>query len=99
MTLHPREPRGFDRRQFLQRSAAAALGLSSAGTLLAACGGDETTRAGGTGAADTVTPEDSPFQLARRDNPVTLPLFDDNPPIEAGLEPESGDTLKRSKPN
>ena len=94
MTLHPREPRGLDRRQFLQRSAAAALGLSSTGTLLAACGGDDTTGAVGTGSGDTVTPEDSPFQLARRDNPVTLPLFDDNPPIEAGLEPESGATLK-----
>jgi spermidine/putrescine transport system substrate-binding protein len=35
----------------------------------------------------------APFELARRDNPVTLPLFDDNPPIESGLEPESG-TLK-----
>jgi spermidine/putrescine transport system substrate-binding protein len=94
MTRHPREPRGLDRRQFLQRSAVAALGVSGAGTLLAACGGEEATPAGGTGAVDTVTPEDSPFQLARRDNPITLPLFDDNPPIEAGLEPESGATLK-----
>lgn len=94
MTRHPREPRGFDRRQFLQRSTAAALGFSSVGAFLAACGGDEATPAGGTGGSDTVTPEDSPFQLARRDNPVELPIFDDNPPIEAGLQPESGATLR-----
>ncbi|HXV57761.1 MAG TPA: spermidine/putrescine ABC transporter substrate-binding protein [Gaiellaceae bacterium] len=96
MRRHPREARGLDRREFLRRSAAATLGLSGAGALLAACGGDDATGlAGDTNrAGDTVTPEDSPFQLARRDNPVTLPLFDDNPPIESGLQPESGATLK-----
>lgn len=34
------------------------------------------------------------FQLARPDRPVTLPLFDDNPPIGDDLAPERGATLK-----
>jgi spermidine/putrescine transport system substrate-binding protein len=50
--------------------------------LLAACGGDN---GGASGGAE--------LQLARPDNPVTLPIFDDNPMIESGLEPENG-TLK-----
>jgi spermidine/putrescine transport system substrate-binding protein len=35
-----------------------------------------------------------PFPLARPDNPVTWPIYDDNPPIESGLEPEKNATLK-----
>ncbi|MGH3116099.1 MAG: polyamine ABC transporter substrate-binding protein [Gaiellales bacterium] len=81
---HPRDRYGFDRREFLQRSAGAALALSGSGTLLAACSseGGDTGGPAGTGAA--------PFELARRDNPVTLPLFDDNPAIASSMEPESG---------
>ncbi|HSK17111.1 MAG TPA: extracellular solute-binding protein [Gaiellaceae bacterium] len=93
MTRHPREPRGFDRRQFLQRSALAALGLSGGSAFLAACGSD-TSPLADTAPGETQSAEDAPFQLARRDNPVTLPLFDDNPAIDPGLEPESGATLK-----
>ncbi len=92
MPSHPREPRGLDRREFLRRSAAAGLAVSGAGPLLAACGSDNGGgSAGGTGGGGGTTT--APFELARRDNPVTLPLFDDNPAIESGLEPESG-TLK-----
>src|SRR5262245_61327899 len=40
-----------------------------------------------------VTTEESGLQLARPDNPVILPILDDNPPIASGLSPESG-TLK-----
>ena len=47
------------------------------GTLLAACGGSE--------GADA-----SQLVLARPDNPVTHPLFDDNPAIASGLDPEQG---------
>jgi spermidine/putrescine transport system substrate-binding protein len=43
----------------------------------------------GSGAATTAGAE-LPFPLARPDNPVTLPIFDDNPPIESGLSPEGG---------
>jgi spermidine/putrescine transport system substrate-binding protein len=85
---HPREPRGFGRQEFLRRSAAAAIGLSSAGSFLAACGGDDEDTGGG-----SQRPQQAPFELARRDHPVTLPLFPDNPAVESGLEPERG-TLK-----
>ena len=80
-TFHPRESR-YGRREFLQRGAAGAFALSSMGTLLAACGGNTN--------GQFKPPE---LQLARPDNPVKWPIFDDNPPIASGLEPESG-TLK-----
>jgi spermidine/putrescine transport system substrate-binding protein len=76
MAWHPRERIG--RREFIQRSAAGVFALSSMGTLLSACGGED----GGSEASDLV--------LARPDNPVTWPLFDDNAPIASGLEPEQG---------
>jgi spermidine/putrescine transport system substrate-binding protein len=47
------------------------------GTLLSACGGGS-----GGSAAD--------LQLARPDNPVTWDLYDDNPAIASGLDPEQG---------
>jgi spermidine/putrescine transport system substrate-binding protein len=88
---HPREGRRLGRREFLQRSAAGAFLATGGGSLLAACSSEteETTPSPGGG----TTTAKAPFELARRDNPVTLPLFEDNPTIEAGLEPESG-TLK-----
>jgi spermidine/putrescine transport system substrate-binding protein len=76
--LHPRESR-YGRREFLGRSAAGVIGLSSLGTILAACGGSDD--------GNFKPPE---LQLAKPDNPVTWPLFDDNPMIASGLEPESG---------
>jgi spermidine/putrescine transport system substrate-binding protein len=78
MALHPRESR-YGRREFVVRSAAGLVGLSSLGSLLAACGGS-----GGSSAAPT------DLKLASPSNPVTQPLFDDNPMIASGLEPESG---------
>jgi len=77
MTWHPRESR-YGRREFLQRSAVGAFALSSMGTLLAACGSGDSS----TGAVE--------LHLARPDNPVTWPLFDDNPAIGSGLSPEGG---------
>jgi spermidine/putrescine transport system substrate-binding protein len=67
------------RRDFLRRSAISAAAVSGAG-LLAACGG------GGDDASST----GSTLKIASPENPETLPLFDDNPPIESGLEPEKG---------
>ena len=75
MTFHPRESR-YGRREFLGRSAAGVVGLSSLSSILAACGG-----------GDEASAE---LQFARPDNPVTQPFFDDNPAIASGLEPESG---------
>jgi len=77
-TFHPRESR-YARREFLKRGAAGAFALSSMGTLLAACGGGDD----GSGTA-------LELNIARPDNPVTHPLFDDNPMIASSLEPESG---------
>jgi hypothetical protein len=76
--MHPRESR-YGRREFLGRSAVGVVGLSSLSTLLAACGG------GNNGA---FTPP--ALNLASPENPVTQPLFDDNPMIASGLDPESG---------
>jgi spermidine/putrescine transport system substrate-binding protein len=81
---HPKEPlwdRRMGRRDFLWRSTAGAATLAGAGVLLAAC---ET---------DTFTDQALPYELSRPNDPVRLPLFADNPPIEDGLEPEGG-TLK-----
>jgi spermidine/putrescine transport system substrate-binding protein len=77
-TFHPREPRGFGRREFLERSALGALGLTIAVPLLAACGGS----------SNTFKPP--ALKLARPDNPVLHPLFADNRAIASGLDPEAG---------
>ncbi len=79
-TFHPREPHGIHRRELLTRGALGALGLTIAPSLLAACGGSSSSGS-------------AALELARPDNPVTLPIFDDNPMIASGLEPEKG-TLK-----
>jgi len=71
------------RRDVLRGGAIAAVGLGAA-PLLAGCSDDEGT-SGATG---------GDYPLARPDNPVTLPIFDDNPPIESGLQPEKADTLR-----
>jgi spermidine/putrescine transport system substrate-binding protein len=76
MTWHPRERYG--RREFLGLTALGALTLSGAGGLLTACGGDESSSSA------------TELQLARPDNPVTLPLYDDNQAIASGLDPEQG---------
>jgi spermidine/putrescine transport system substrate-binding protein len=83
---HPRERwparRGLGRREFLRRAAAASLGLPAVASLVAACDGDGDGR---------VAP---PFEIARPNRPVTLPIFDDNQPIAEGRVPEKDATLK-----
>ena len=88
MTWHPKE-RGNTRRDFLMRSGGAALGLSSAGSLLAACGNSTTPTASSNSQGEPVGPGGLP--LARPDNPVKLPLWED--PIKSGLKPETGGTF------
>ncbi|MEX2101706.1 MAG: extracellular solute-binding protein, partial [Actinomycetota bacterium] len=52
-----------------------------------ACGSSDE-GGGGPGGGDGEGTE--PFPLARKDNPVSLPLYDDNPAIADGMQPESG---------
>jgi spermidine/putrescine transport system substrate-binding protein len=95
---HPRERgpfrRRITRRDFLRHSAGAAIAFPSAAAILAACGHasnpDAIPTVSGPGASSSALP----FPLARPDNPVTWPLYDDNPPIDSGLEPEKNATLK-----
>jgi spermidine/putrescine transport system substrate-binding protein len=96
---HPRERYGLgasSRRDFLVRAGGLALAAGGAGPLLAACGNETAGGGGGdpggsgTG-GELVGPGGIP--LARRDRPVRLPLYDDNPAIEAGLEAERGGVL------
>ena len=79
---HPRERGRLDRREFLQRSAGAAIALSGSSAFLAACSSE-----GG----DAGDGHDRGALRARpAGQPVTLPLYDDNPAIAANLEPEAG---------
>jgi spermidine/putrescine transport system substrate-binding protein len=84
---HPRERLTagptIGRRDFLKRSAGAAIALPSLASILAACQSRTDTAGDGSGG-----PAEVP--LARPDRPVTLPTSGDNPPIEDGLSPEAG---------
>jgi spermidine/putrescine transport system substrate-binding protein len=71
----------FTRREFLKRTAAGAVAAPSLASILAACGNDEPD--GANAAADIIG-------VARPDSPRTLPIYDDNPPVAEGLEPEPG---------
>jgi spermidine/putrescine transport system substrate-binding protein len=73
------------RRQFLQRSAGAAIALPTLSAILAACSKPGTSSSGG-GATPTA------FPIARKDNPVTLPMTQD--PISADTPIEKGATLQ-----
>ncbi len=79
---HRRPRPQLARRDVLRGGFWLTVGLGAA-PLLSACGD-------GSGSSSTK----APYPLARPDNPVTLPLKDSNPPIEDGLEPESGGAFK-----
>ena len=82
---HPKDrPRPIDRRAFLQRAAAAGIALPSMAAILAACG--DSGSSGGDASASAA------LQLARPDNPVTLPISADNPAIADGLDAGVGAT-------
>jgi spermidine/putrescine transport system substrate-binding protein len=78
MVFHPRERspwrRSISRREMLKLMA----GTAVAGGLLVGCGS-------GSGSSSA-----SRLAIGTRENPVEQPLFDDNPKIESGLEPEKG---------
>lgn len=81
-----RRIRRFDprltRREFLRRSASGLVLVAGAPAILAACGED-----GGGSGGDR---EPAQLELASPQNPRTFDIFDDNPPIADGLEPEAG---------
>ena len=82
---HPksrRPPLGFTRREFLRRSAMTGIALPTAAAILAACGSSSEEGGGETGAGG--------LKLASPDNPITLPINNDNPPIDDGLDAEDG---------
>jgi spermidine/putrescine transport system substrate-binding protein len=87
MAYHPRENwiptnrrRVYTRRDFLQRSALLGVAATALPGLLAACARRESGDA-----AD--------LAVGTPQSPVQQPLFDDNPAIESGLDPEAGPLL------
>jgi len=70
------------RREFLRNTAALSLSFSGAAAALSACSSP----------VDPIRTDE--LMPARPDAPVTLPIHDDNPPLEDGFEPEYGATLK-----
>src|ERR687891_1801150 len=74
--------RNLTRRDFLYRTAATSLSLTGLAAL-GACTPSPQRRA-----------RNEAPQFARPDSPVALPVYDDNPPLEDGLEPEVGATLR-----
>jgi spermidine/putrescine transport system substrate-binding protein len=87
MVFHPRDPayrRPLTRRDFLRRSLATGAALPTAAAILAACGEGN---GGPTTPGDGNTPE---VRFGKPDQPVELQLFEDNPAIASGLEPEAG---------
>ena len=82
--LRRRAPRPqLARRDVLRGGLWLSVGLGAA-PLLAACGGDAPQAQSGA----------APYPLARPDSPVTLPIKDSNPPIDDGLDPETGGAFK-----
>jgi spermidine/putrescine transport system substrate-binding protein len=96
LTHHPRQgwsdgedrAAGFTRRNLLRGGAGlgALVGLAPA---LAACGGGTSSSNPGGSSSNGAS-----SGLPRPDNPVTWPLYADNPAIASGLPPETNATLK-----
>jgi spermidine/putrescine transport system substrate-binding protein len=76
----------WSRRQFMRRAGGAAIALPTMSAILAACAKPGTTTAGVSGSAGGAR------ELARPDNPVTLPLVGE--PIPADTPIETGATLQ-----
>ena len=86
--MHPRE-RPTTRRQFLIRAGLTVGALSGADALLSACGGAANS-AVTTGTTNGVLMGPGGIPLARRDHPVTLPIYADNHAIASGKDHEAG---------
>ncbi|MGN6407661.1 MAG: ABC transporter substrate-binding protein, partial [Curtobacterium sp.] len=77
------------RRQFLIRAGVVVGTLSGADALLSACGGAANSAATTTG-TNGVLMGPGGIPLARRDHPVTLPIYSDNHAIASGKDVEAG---------
>jgi spermidine/putrescine transport system substrate-binding protein len=86
--MHPRE-RPTTRRQFLIRAGVAVGALSGVDALLSACGGSAKSAVGTTETNGALMGPGG-IPLARRDHPVTLPIYSDNHAIDSGLDLEKG---------
>jgi spermidine/putrescine transport system substrate-binding protein len=86
--MHPRE-RPTTRRQFLIRAGMVVGTLSGADMLLSACGGTAKSAATTTGTNGMLMGPGG-IPLARRDHPVTLPLYADNQAVASGMDAEQG---------
>jgi spermidine/putrescine transport system substrate-binding protein len=86
--MHPRE-RPATRRQFLIRAGLTVGALSGADALLSACGGAANS-AVTTGSTNGVLMGPGGIPLARRDHPVTLPIYPNNHAIASGKDIEAG---------
>jgi len=73
----------LSRRDVLRGGLWLGVGIGAA-PILSACGGSGTTVEGGK----------APYPLARPGNPGTLPFKDSNPPIDDGMDPETGGAFK-----
>src|SRR5205823_14839144 len=93
--MHPRE-RPTTRRQFLIRAGVTVGALSGADALLSACGGSAKS-APTTTAGSGVLMGPGGIPLARRDHPVTLPIYGDNGPIDSGLNLERSEERRVGK--
>ena len=99
---HPRERRTgreLDRREFLRRTAGAAIALPTLAAILDACTKPGTTGGGASQSGSAIgvggfLPPGAPYPLARQDMPVTWNIFDDNPAIASNQTPEKGATLQ-----
>ncbi len=92
--MHPKErpPTGaeIDRREFLKKSAGAALAVAGGAALLLPWGSAPANTVPQIQEAGSASKGPTPFEIATPDHPRTLPLFDDNPAIASGLAPETG---------
>src|SRR5215203_1241314 len=77
MAFHPRERSPWRRRMSRREALRLMAATAAAGGLLAGCGS-------GSGSSSSA----SRVIVGTREDPVKQPLFDDNPMIDSGLEPE-----------
>src|SRR5918994_6693841 len=78
MAFHPRERSPWGRPMSRREALRLMAGTAAAGGLLVGCGSG-----GGSSSSARVV-------IGTREDPAKQPLFDDNPMIDPGLEPEKG---------